>query len=226
MLRRRPRVPLIETVLVDDGRIRLLPYHLLRLRRAGASGAQVEAVRALAATWARTIHDPTVVRFDIAPRTAVASAARTPMPADPVRLVTVEGYDPSDTDREQKRASRGWAERAETEASRRDGDEPLLVSPTGRLGETTRASLFLVDHGGRIATPPARGLLPGVTRSWVLTTGATDDVPLSVDDLDATRSAFITSAGRGIVPVAEIDGRPLAPDDRVRELAAAWLALT
>ncbi|MGX6447255.1 hypothetical protein ACVU7I_04205, partial [Patulibacter sp. S7RM1-6] len=66
MLVRRPRTPLFETVLVEDGRIRLLDRHLLRLRRSGATARQVTAVRALAETWRRTAREPTVVRFDVA----------------------------------------------------------------------------------------------------------------------------------------------------------------
>lgn len=222
---RQPPVPVLETVLIEDGRIRLLHRHLLRLRQAGATAGQIEAVRVLARTWTRTVTAPTVVRFDITPDAMVSSAARAPATTDPVRLVTVGGYDPADRAREQKRASRGWANDAEVEAARRDGDEPLLVSTDGRIGETTRASLFLIDHAGRIATPPACGILPGVTRSWVVESGAREDQPLHLDDLTAVRAAFITSAGRGVVPVATIDGRPLARDTAVDELAAGWRAL-
>lgn len=222
---RRLPEPVLETVLIEDGRIRLLHRHLLRLRRAGASATQIEAVRALARTWSRTATEPTVVRFDVTPDAMVASAARAPASTDPVRLVTVGGYDPADRAREQKRASRAWATDAESEAARHDGAEPLLVAADGRIGETTRASLFLIDHAGRIATPPAHGILPGVTRSWVVETGAHEDRPLHVDDLATVRAAFITSAGRGVVPVAAIDGRPLARDGVVDELASGWRAL-
>lgn len=224
MASRRPPEPVLETVLIEDGRIRLLHRHLLRLRRAGATTRQIEAVRLLARTWTRTATEPTVVRFDVTPDAMVSSAARAPASTDPVRLVTVGGYDPADRAREQKRASRGWAVDAEAEAARH-GAEPLLVSADGRIGETTRASLFLIDRVGRIATPPAHGILPGVTRSWVLETGADEDRPLHVDDLAGVRAAFITSAGRGVVPVAAIDGRPLARDAVVDELAAGWRAL-
>lgn len=222
---RQPPEPVLETVLIEDGRIRLLHRHLLRLHRAGAAPSQIEAVRLLAATWMRTATAPTVVRFDVTPDAMVASAARAPASTDPVRLVTVGGYDPADRAREQKRASRKWATDAEAEAIRRDGDEPLLVSASGRLGETTRASLFLVDHAGGIATPPADGILPGVTRSWVLDGGARGDQPLHLDDLAAVRSAFITSAGRGVVPVVAIDGQPLVRDAAVDALARDWRAL-
>lgn len=225
MFRRRPDEPLIETVLVQDGRIRLFDRHLVRLRRSGAAAKQVTAVRALASTWLRTASRPTVLRFDVAAGTGVASRARTPGTTDPVRLALVPGFDPEDATRERKLAARGWAEDAEAAARAAGADEPLLVSADGLVGETSRASLFVVDATGRILTPPVRGLLPGVTRAWALEAAGAEEHALTVGELADARAAFLTTAGRGVVPVAAIDGRPLGTDDRVAELAASWRAL-
>lgn len=225
MLRRRPREPLFETVLVEDGRIRLFDQHLLRLRRGGATGHQLTAVRTLAGTWIRTVRSPTTVRFDVAAGAQVTSRPRTPLAPTPVRLATVAGYDPANADREQKRAARDWATPAEAEARERGADEPLLVSPDGLVGETSRASLFLIAADGTIATPPVRGLLPGVTRAWALATLDAAERPLTTADLTAARAAFITTAGRGVVRVTAIDARPLGTDERVDRLADAWRAL-
>jgi branched-chain amino acid aminotransferase len=225
VFRRRPSEPLIETVLIEAGRIRLLDAHLLRLRRSGAAPRQISAVRSLAETWRRTAARPTVVRFDVAAGTGVASAARTPSAPDPVALAVVPGYDPDDASREQKRADRAWATDAEGRARDAGADAPLLVSPGGLVGETSRASFFVVDAAGRIATPPVRGLLPGVTRGWALGAAGATERELTLADLAVARAAFLTTAGRGVVPVTAIDGRPLATDDRVAELAAAWRAL-
>lgn len=225
MLRRRPHQPLFETVLVEDGRIRLFDRHLLRLRRSGASPRQISAVRALAGTWRATAGRPVVVRFDVAPGVAVASRPRTPSPADPVRLATVPGFDPGDDAREQKRADRDWAVRAEAEAAGAGADAPLLVSTAGLVGETSRASFFAIDATGRVATPPAAGLLPGVTRAWALGALGGEEVALRTADLADVRAAFLTTAGRGVVPVTAIDGRALGTDPRVEQLAAAWRLL-
>jgi branched-subunit amino acid aminotransferase/4-amino-4-deoxychorismate lyase len=225
VFRRRPDEPLIETVLVESGRIRLLDRHLVRLRRSGAAPKQVTAVRALAETWRRTAGRPTVVRFDVAAGTGVASRARTPPPRDPVALAVVPGFDPEDAGRERKLADRAWAADAEAAARAAGADEPLLVSPAGRVGETSRASLFVVDAAGRIATPPVAGILPGVTRGWALGAAGASEAPLTLDDLAAARAAFLTTAARGVVPVTSIDGRSLGTDERVAELAAAWRAL-
>lgn len=225
MLGRRPHDPLIETVLVQDGRIRLLERHLTRLKRSGASSGQVTAVRTLAQTWCATAHEPTVVRFDLVAGRGVASAARRPGSTEPVRLVVVPGYDPSDRSREQKRAARSWAAAAENAATTQGADLPLLVSPDDQVGESTRANLFVIDAERRLHTPPARGLLPGVTRAWVIEEAAAAQTPLSIADLVSWHAAFLTTAGRGIVPVASIDGHALAEDPRIGELQAAWRAL-
>ncbi|WP_304788984.1 aminotransferase class IV [Patulibacter sp.] len=225
MFRRRPEEPLIETVLIESGRVRLFDRHLVRLRRSGAAPKQVTAVRALAETWRRTAGRPTVVRFEVAARSGVASRARTPPSRDPVRLALVPGFDPGDGRRERKLADRTWAEEAEAAAAAAGADEPLLHDAAGLLGETSRASLFVVDATGRIRTPPVRGILPGVTREWAIGAAGAEEHPLTVDDLGAARAAFLTTAARGVVPVTSIDGRPLGSDDRVEELAAAWRAL-
>ncbi|WP_210493866.1 aminotransferase class IV [Patulibacter sp. SYSU D01012] len=213
-------------MLVEDGRIRLLDRHLLRLRRSGATGAQVSGVRALAETWRRTAREPTVVRFEVRPGGAVRSIPRAPAGAAPQRLATVAGYDPDDADRERKRADRTWALAAEAAAVAAGADAPLLVAPDGRAGETSRANLFVVAADGSLRTPPAQGLLPGVTRGWVLDVepGAAE-APVTREDLAGARAAFLTTAGRGIVPVAAIDGRPLGDDPRIAALAARWRAL-
>lgn len=225
MFRRRPDEPLIETVLVESGRIRLFDRHLVRLRRSGAAAKQVTATRALAETWRRTASRPTVVRFDVAAGTGVSSRARTPGSVDPVRLALVPGFDPADASRERKLAARGWADEAEAEAHAVGADEPLLVSPAGLVGETSRASLFVVDAAGRVVTPPVRGILPGVTRAWAIEAAGATEHAMTADELTGARAAFLTTAGRGVVPVAAIDGRALGTDDRITGLAAAWRAL-
>jgi branched-chain amino acid aminotransferase len=232
VLARGPAVPVFETVRVEDGRIRLWDRHLLRLRRAGASGRQLTAVRALADVYRR---DPraTIARFDVVGGEPVAARARAIAAATPVRLVTVPGYDPHDRGREQKRADRTWVQAGERGATVAGGDEPLFaatgerdeVLPSDRIGETSRANLFVIDATGRVATPAVAGLLPGVTRSWALEAARAREIPLHVGDLVTARAAFLTTAGRGIVPVAAIDGRALGRDPLIGDLHGAWLRL-
>jgi branched-chain amino acid aminotransferase len=134
--------------------------------------------------------------------------------------VLVEGYDPADRSREQKRAARAWAEAAEAAA----GGEALLVAADGAIGETTRANVFAI-LGRTVVTPRVAGILPGVTRSFVLEhTGAVERT-LPLADLRVADGAFLTTAGRGIVPLADVGGRRIGKHPLVDELAAAWRAL-
>ncbi len=139
-----------------------------------------------------------------------------------LELCTVVAFDPNDVTRERKRRDRAWAEEAEAAAG---GLEALCVSPGGLVGETTRANVFAIVADGTIATPPTRGLLPGVTRSWAIErTGAVERL-LPLVELLAGRAAFVTTAGRGIVRIAAIDGRALGDDPLIDALADAWRRL-
>ena len=208
-----------ETMLVEEGRVRLLDRHLARLRAAGVRAAVVDGVRAAVTELAGSATEPVVVRIEVADD-AVAVRPRVPRPASAVSGVLVEAYDPSDRTREQKRTARDWADAAEAAA----GGEALLVSPDGLIGETTRANVFAIV-GDTVVTPPVAGILPGVTRSFVLERTGAVERPLTLADLRNAEGAFLTTAGRGIVPLADVGGLRIAAHPLVDELAAAWRAL-
>jgi hypothetical protein len=204
---------LFETVRVEGGRIRLRDRHLARLRASGVSQDRLATVeRLMDGLCAGTA----VVVARLVVGEEIRAETRRPGAREPVGLVPVAGYDPGLRRRERKLLDRTWATALEALAGA--GEEPLLVSPNGLAGETTRANVFAVV-GGRLVTPPARGLLPGVTRSWVIEqTGAVEE-ELTTAELLAAEVAFLTTAGRGVVPVAGTDS------GLADELARAWDAL-
>jgi branched-chain amino acid aminotransferase len=208
-----------ETMLVEGGHVRLLDRHLARLRAAGVRVPQVEQVRAAVAELAATATEPVVVRIDVVDGT-LQVRPREPRPASAVSGVLVEAYDPSDRTREQKRSARGWADAAEAAA----GGEALLHTPDGLVGETTRANVFAI-LGDTVVTPPVAGILPGVTRSFVLERTGAVERPLLLADLRSADGAFLTTAGRGVVPLADVGGRRIPAHPLVDELARAWRAL-
>jgi branched-subunit amino acid aminotransferase/4-amino-4-deoxychorismate lyase len=219
-------VRLYETVLVDEGRIRLLDRHLRRLARGGTPPALVDRAAELFETERDRAEVPTVVRVDVdVPRDLVFATTRAPTPPTPVRLATVTGYDPDDRLRERKRADRAWAEEPERLARAVGADEALLVSANGLVGETTRANVFAILADSRVATPPVRGILPGVTREFALRESAAIERRLTVGDLRRARAVFLTTAGRGIVAVEAIDDAPCRERPLVRKLQEAWRAL-
>jgi len=108
--------------------------------------------------------------------------------------------------------------------------EGLLVADDGALLEGLSSNFFAVLDG-RLRTEGERVLF-GVTRALVLEVAAgvmpVDTLAMRRDDLPRTSEAFITSVSRGIVPVVEIDGRPIGtgrPGEATRRLREAFAEL-
>jgi D-amino acid aminotransferase len=107
------------------------------------------------------------------------------------------------------------------EAKRRGAMEGIFVDHTGAVTEGTAANLFIVKRGV-IKTPPvskvalSRGVLPGVTRASVMALAKSERIPLkevrvSVGDLLGCDEAFLTSSVMEVVPLIEVDSRPIGP---------------
>jgi len=98
------------------------------------------------------------------------------------------------------------------EAADRGADEALLVDD-GLLLEGSSSSVFLCI-GGTLVTPPNdRRILPGTSRDAVLEL-AQDWLPSQVCELEArvlanSDEVWIASAGRGVLPVTDVDGVPV-----------------
>ncbi|MGI9116153.1 MAG: aminotransferase class IV [Gaiellales bacterium] len=213
-------IAVFETVLVDDGRIRLRAQHLERLARSGATDAQVAAADACFADALLLTDPPFVLRIDV-DDAGVHPATRPPRPANPVDLMLHRSYDPAREERLLKAADRAWADAAEAAV----GGEALLVSPEGLLGETTRASVLVHDADGGFSTPALRGILPGVTRAWALNDTGAREREVRLEELREARGAALLTAGRGVVPIAAVEGIALARSPELDDLAAAWRAL-
>lgn len=106
-------------------------------------------------------------------------------------------------------------------------DECLRLNLEGRICEGTRSNVFLIE-GDRLVTPPmTEGLLPGVTRWFILRiardaglTPNEEEVPVA--RLQAAEEAFLTSTLRGVVPLVALEGRPIgsgAPGPKAEQLA-------
>lgn len=114
------------------------------------------------------------------------------------------------------------------EAITRQGEEALMLNQAGEIAECAQSNFFLV-HGGRVLTPPlTAGLLPGVTREFVIELARglgidAAEAPLTPDDLRTADEAFITGTTREITPVVAVDdlkigsGQPGAITKRLTE---------
>jgi branched-chain amino acid aminotransferase len=93
-------------------------------------------------------------------------------------------------------------------------DDAIMLDHLGAVAECTSTNLFMVA-GGILVTPTTRACLPGITRLTVLELAAELGIPAEERDiwpaeLYAADAVFVTGSGAGIVPVGEVDGRPLA----------------
>ena len=105
------------------------------------------------------------------------------------------------------------------EALKSGADEALMRNQAGEIVECSQSNFFVV-HQGAVLTPPlSAGLLPGITREFVLELAAglglaAREQRMTPDDLRTADEAFITGTTREVTPVVRVDdltigtGRP------------------
>jgi branched-chain amino acid aminotransferase len=105
------------------------------------------------------------------------------------------------------------------EALGRGADEALMLNQDGDIAECSQSNFFVVK-GTDVVTPPlSAGLLPGITREYVLQLASdlgyqAKEARLTPADLSAVSEAFITGTTREVTPVVAVDdtvignGRP------------------
>ena len=105
------------------------------------------------------------------------------------------------------------------EALRSGADEALMRNQAGDIVECSQSNFFIVRDGALLTPPLTAGLLPGITREYVMEIAASVGVPareqrLTPDDLRTAEEAFITGTTREVTPVVRVDdlvigdGRP------------------
>jgi branched-chain amino acid aminotransferase len=107
------------------------------------------------------------------------------------------------------------------EAHQRGFDEVILLNERGEVSECTSANIFAAA-AGEVWTPPlASGCLPGITREVILEEVRVPGVrivekTLFPADLEAAEEVFITSTTRDLLPVRQIEDRPLGQGGKAR----------
>ena len=92
-------------------------------------------------------------------------------------------------------------------------EEAIMIGEDGRVLEGLSSNFFAVRQG--TIWTAEQGVLSGITRSFVLEVIREEGIPLWLEglpqeELSGLDEAFITSASRAVLPVVEIDGRPVA----------------
>ncbi|MCK6623973.1 MAG: aminotransferase class IV [Anaerolineae bacterium] len=100
------------------------------------------------------------------------------------------------------------ARRAATRAGAVEG----LLHHQGHLTEGARSNLFVVQNG-QLLTPPESDVLSGITRDIILhlmqkTPHPVIEAPLPID-LSLYEEVFISSTSMHVLPITQIDGRPI-----------------
>lgn len=222
-----------ESFLLERLGGRLIAAHLERFRASvgavvdtGGIEERLDDLRAELPDICASLGLGEVVKFRLWSRAGVLSfGVESPTPRLPIRLALVEGFDDTNTLRQHKGLDRAWAERALATAKANGADDALLVDSHGRLGEATSANLFLVLSDGTVATPPRGGIVPGVVRQWLLDACDAVERTLNTRDAHDAREAFLSTAGRGIVPVTAIGSREFPTHAVAEELHRRWCAL-
>jgi len=111
-------------------------------------------------------------------------------------------------------------------AKARGCTEAIFANTVDQLCEGTGSNVF-VGIGGRLLTPPlSSGCLAGVTRDLVLevTDAVEEDIPMHA--FRDAEEVFLTSTGRDVQPVHQVDDRRLSTDGALTRAAAdAFAAL-
>jgi branched-chain amino acid aminotransferase len=116
------------------------------------------------------------------------------------------------------------------EAFRRGADEALMLNQAGEIAECSQSNAFLVLDGAAVTPPISAGLLPGVTREFVLELARETGVParearLTPADLERAEEVFITGTTREVTPVRAIDDHVVgtgSPGPITRQLLATF----
>ncbi|AEJ38692.1 branched-chain amino acid aminotransferase [Sulfobacillus acidophilus TPY] len=100
------------------------------------------------------------------------------------------------------------------EATAQQAHEAVLLNNEGYISECSADNIFIVK-GQQLVTPPAHmGALEGVTRNIVMDIAAEiglqcQESPIRPYDVYAADECFLTGTGAELIPVVELDHRPI-----------------
>lgn len=110
------------------------------------------------------------------------------------------------------------------------GADEVLYHHKGEVTECPRANFFIVTQSNDIITP-AKNVLRGITRKKILTFSQLVSIReglITLRDLENAKEAFITSTTKNVLPVLQIDGRPVGngkPGEITTKVSAKFLTL-
>lgn len=111
--------------------------------------------------------------------------------------------------------------------------EAVMYNHLGYVAECSGDNIFLVREGRLQTTPISSGILEGITRNAVVELVGKRAIPLDVveltrSDLYMADECFLTGTAAEVIPVTQIDGRPVGngrPGPVTRQLIADFREL-
>src|SRR5882762_7508109 len=210
---------LIETIRVREERIPFLERHLARLGRSlGELGLPKPSqdVPSLVRPFAAT--GDAALRVEVRDGRASVTVRDLPSLAPPVVITASEPHQPYP----HKTTERDCFSDAGKEAEVAEADDALLLTAEGWVAEGTVWTVFWWD-GVALRTPALDlGILPGIGRSRLLEIAQRVEHGRYPAQALAGKSLLLTNAVRGVVPIASLDGVPVAADARTAELARGF----
>lgn len=103
---------------------------------------------------------------------------------------------------------------ARIEANHAGVEEAVMLNLQGMVAEGTADNVFVVRNGVLCTPPVCDGALDGITRRLVMQLGQEANLPVREEsltpyDLYTADECFLSGTGAELIPVREIDGRPL-----------------
>ncbi|MBA7634308.1 Branched-chain-amino-acid aminotransferase [subsurface metagenome] len=122
---------------------------------------------------------------------------------------------------------------ARQEARKAGVDEALCLNEKGLLAEASMSNIFLITDGILRTPGQESGVLPGITRETILELASQLGInPLEgdirLDELFHTQEAFLTNSLIEVMPLTEIDGKPIGsgrPGSLTKKLMVAYKEL-
>ena len=111
--------------------------------------------------------------------------------------------------------------------------EALMLNHKGEVAECTGDNVFVVRSERLLTPPPDAGILEGITRAAVIELAEKEGIDcrettLTRHDLYTAEECFLTGTAAEVIPVVEIDGRPVGegtPGSITRKLKDRFHAL-
>lgn len=99
------------------------------------------------------------------------------------------------------------------QAAKAGCDEALMLDPHGFVA-TCNSTHFFIVRKGEVWTSSGRYCLGGITRAKIIALCRANSIPVyekdfSLTDVYSADEAFVTGTFAGLVPVVEVDGRPI-----------------